>query len=139
MQAERASLYLSPALLSCLLWSVGCSLPAMARMEMVNQTTGTLQMCIGPTPWPQCTPWGELPPASVEATTFRYAGDVWLFWVDYDSEFKSILKDGVTIADARGRQRHIPLAEILKRRECLGTGSPCHYWRIRLDSSDLPP
>ena len=145
MQAQRftsqASSYPLLAMLFCLLWASGCSMQTPGQMDLVNQTADTLHLCIGSTPWPQCVSYADVPPASIKVQPFFYKGEPWLFglWVEYDSDFKSRLKDGVVIADARGRQRHIPLAEILKRRECMGTGSPCHYWRFRLDSNDLPP
>jgi len=123
------------------MWTPGCTPQPIGRIDFVNQTTGPLQLCIGSTPWPQCVPSRELPPGTIKVKPFTIGGEVWLLglWVDYDSEFKSVLKDGIVLVDGRAKQKHLSLAELLQRRECLDTDGTCRYWRIRLDSRDLPP
>lgn len=142
----------------CLFWAllllVGCSAQPMGHLILANYTPSTLKVCFGATPWPRCVPEEELPLATDNADILpimnKYKENVepivWpahssLFGIltDYDGPFRSVFKNGIVIVDRRGKQRHIPLDELLQRRECLGTGSPCQFWRIRLDSKDLPP
>jgi len=119
-----------------LLALAACTTQEQSFFFVENKTSATLTLHLdAPGGGFRGTPW-PLPPGDVAPLMYAVGGCNPFYPGEY--KFRDAYAAGLTLEDAQGRRKHLPLDEILRRRERLPRGwfSNANY-ALDLDGSDL--
>lgn len=113
-----------------------CTTQEQSFFFVENKTSAPLTLLLdAPDGGLRGTPW-SLPPGDVAPLMYAVGGCDPFYPGEY--KFRHAYAAGLTIEDAQGRRKHLPLDEIVRRRERLSRGwfSNADY-ALDLDESDL--